>query len=313
MIQINDNLKPYNILGFTKDNNILLVEAEKNLYFYNIEDDVFKEVNITLDESDTIYYLYSFLIIVKSTQDNNMLQIYDVESTNLLDSISSNNSFDNIFDISHNGQYILLQQSDKYALWDIKENKLQEYIDNDSQLFKAKFSEDCSYCILLKDKYISILNFKNSSYHNILEDVDLMEAEALDIDIYRNNSVDYLVVAGYFKIDSNINNLLIFNLATNTIVNYSIISPTRRVPNVKNIVAITDKYIVLLAMYGFMDNNYILFYADIKTGEYVTHERAIMALSIYKTYNSDDKKLVLMLCNDNYNNDRSEICINRLT
>ena len=302
-----DSLKEHNILGFTKDNNILLIESENTLYFYNIRNEAFSNIDILVNESDTIHYLNYFLIIIKNTSDINTLEIYNIDNNILLNSISSKKSFDNILDISPNVQYILLQQKDKYTLWNIKENLIQEYIDNDTELFKAKFSNDSSYCILLRDDYISILNTKTNSCYDILNELEFLRVKEIDISMYHNNNEDYLVVAGIFIIDSKKNNLLIFNLTTNMIVSSSTISPSGRVPTVKNIATITDKYIVLLAMYGFMDNNYKLFYADINTGQYITHEVPVIAFNTYKTYPSYNKRFVLMFCNNHHDKNNNSI------
>jgi len=259
----------YTVLGFSEKSHVVLVQKQGEVYTFDMQERKLKNVEIDFMQDDNLYCINSYLIVQKAHH----ITIYETNDFNIIDSIVSEHLFNGVVDISKDANSMLVLQKESLYLWDIKNKTvLISFSKKNCDFTSARLSNNSQYCIYITPKKeLFIFDLIESNHSNILENIE-NQMNNFHFHFFEKNNQIHLILSGVFLLkdtDEPRKNILVYNVEKQQLELSSNVSPTNRIPTVKQIVTVTDKYIILLACYGFMDTQYRLYFADVNSGKYI--------------------------------------------
>jgi hypothetical protein len=261
-----DNL--YEILHLTKNNQLVAIKDSSIVYLDLRSGDVISTVE-PVDTQSIFKCKKGFVFSL--TQNQHTLEMFKAQDFSEFCSLDLGDELVDVYDVVADGSKVLVQTKNGFALWDTRGATKIISFDPSLDIYMGVISEDGIFIAFIKN---------DNSIH--IYDVNAQAARPIETDFYFQYNLwdkdlwidkageDYkLFVSGPLFNGEQKANLLIVDMLTNKTLAHSIVSPTTRVPGVTHIMSVSDKHVVLCAMYGYMGRSYTMWLADKNSGIYI--------------------------------------------
>lgn len=275
----------YRVISVTGGHRLVAIGEDHELCYFDMFSEKLLDTDDTIDTDDIAACKNGFLFLKKKKGTSFRLEVISVDDRHSVGFIDYYNEIDDIINVSTDASIAVFKSMNNIVLWDMTTDRKLKSLDVDKMLLEVFYNDGKRHEIVnaLSDdgRYYAYLDPQNlihvydtatdesfSIYNNELEFKYNWERS---LRFYKYGGEYRLLLSGTFTFKDKKFNLCIFDIANRDLIHCSNVSPTGRVPRVHNIITTTDRYIVLSAMYGFMDNNYIIWLADIEDGKYIEH------------------------------------------
>ncbi len=305
------NSTKYNVIGLTKNNEIVAVFENKICYF-NAEDE--KELLYAKDFSvaNIVYIDKNFILVKKKCSiDKQVFDVYRLETAKQLKSLLIDAKY-KIHKISNSGKYLVLNDNTMTYIFDTTKqsvvtsyNKAEVYFDSDDRYAVAFFKST----VLGNSHILYIYDLQMSQAYAEDFDFNITCQSKVDIKIAHFGGSTKIMLSAVFVDDKGPYNLLIYDFDKKKIISRTKVSPSISTPKPKQLVGIFDEIIVLCAMFGGMCPSYWLWMADKYTGEYLCDSSSVDGSSIQEVIESNNSNFMLLKCQSIYEKEKSNLQI----